>query len=171
MTGEHLCDTAAAAMDPAEDLPARDRHPWALFIDWCTAFGYEVLPADPLTAAKAVRVNPAAVAAQRRRLTVINILHTRPGLPPPGRSAFVRHLLDAARRDRLTQIADIVASRIPGIPITAWPQGLFGRRERLLLVLTTAGLGFVQIRRPRRGTSSAPTTRCTSAPVTATVWS
>ncbi|MGX7730243.1 hypothetical protein ACWPOB_13365 [Rhodococcus sp. 2H158] len=144
-------DDASAAIDPAETLPVRDRHPWALFTDWCTAFGYEVLPADPLTVAKFVRDNPAAVATQRRRLSVINTVHTRAGLPSPGRSETIRQLLDTARRTRLAEIAAIVANRVPSIPTTGWPQGLFGRRDRLLMVLAAAGLGFTQISRLRRG--------------------
>ncbi|NGP05779.1 hypothetical protein G6038_09865 [Rhodococcus sp. 14C212] len=144
-------DTTAAAADPAETLPVRDRHPWALFTDWCTAFGHEVLPADPLTVAQFVRAHPAAAATQRRRLSVINTVHTRAGLPPPGRSETVRQLLDAARRDRFREIAALVANRVPSIPTTGWPQGLFGRRDRLLLVLAAGGLGFVQSSRLRRG--------------------
>ncbi|UIR39643.1 hypothetical protein LZP97_26475 (plasmid) [Rhodococcus sp. DMF-1] len=144
-------DDASAAIDPAETLSARDRHPWALFTDWCTAFGYAVLPADPRTVAAFVHAHPAAVATQRRRLTVINTVHTRAGLPQPGRSETIRQLLDAARRERLAEITRIVATRIPAIPVTGWPQALFGRRDRLLLVLAAAGLGFAQIGRLRRG--------------------
>ncbi len=149
MTGS--VDDASAATDPAEMLSARDRHPWALFTDWCTAFGHQVLPADPRTVAAFVHAHPAAVATQRRRLTVINTVHTRAGLPPPGRSETIRQLLDTARRARLTEINVTVAQRLPAIPVTGWPQGLFGRRDRLLLVLAAAGLGFTRIGWLRRG--------------------
>ncbi|WP_330766957.1 hypothetical protein [Rhodococcus sp. M8-35] len=144
-------DDASAALDPADALSARDRHPWALFTDWCAAFGHQVLPADPRTVAAFVHANPAAAATQRRRLTVINTVHTRAGLPPPGRSETIRQLLDTARRARLAEITRIVAQRIPAIPVTGWPQGLFGRRDRLILVLAAAGLGFTRIGRLRRG--------------------
>ncbi len=53
-------------------IPARYRHDWALFADWCTAADHRPIPAAPETLALFLHEHPAAVATQRRRLSAIN---------------------------------------------------------------------------------------------------
>ncbi|EHI41395.1 hypothetical protein OPAG_08215 [Rhodococcus opacus PD630] len=91
--------------------------------------------------------HPAADGTQRRRATAINAVHTRAGLPAPGRAETIRQLLGTARADRLARVGERVAQVVPRLPVTGWPGGLFGRRDALLLTLASAGLGFEQIAR------------------------
>ncbi|TWH10372.1 hypothetical protein L618_004000000270 [Rhodococcus rhodochrous J45] len=65
-------------------IPARYRHDWALFADWCSAADHRPIPAAPETLALFLHEHPAAVATQRRRLSAINAVHTRHGYPARG---------------------------------------------------------------------------------------
>lgn len=139
--------------DPERELriPARYRHDWALFTDWCAAADHSPLPADADTLARFLREHPAVVATQRRRISAINTVHTRHGYPPPGRSETVRRRLDTARAERLDQLAALLHRRAAQLPTTGWPGGLFGRRDALLLTLAATGMPFAQLARLRRG--------------------
>ena len=53
-------------------IPARYRHDWALFADWCAAADHRPIPAAPETLALFLHEHPAAAATQRRRLSAIN---------------------------------------------------------------------------------------------------
>ncbi|MGW4579024.1 hypothetical protein ACWELP_10035 [Rhodococcus aetherivorans] len=131
-------------------IPARYRHNWALFADWCAAADHRPIPASPDTLALFLREHPAAVATQRRRLSAINAVHTRHGYPAPGRTETVRCHLDTARASRLDRIARLLLLRGAELPTAGWPSGLFGRRDALLLVLAATGMSFVDITRLRR---------------------
>ncbi|MDM7489362.1 hypothetical protein QT969_13845 [Rhodococcus sp. CSLK01-03] len=130
------------------EIPARYRHDWALFADWCTATGQHPLPAEPEALALFLREHPAAPATHRRRVSAINTVHIRHGHPPPGRSETVRRRLDAARAARL---APLLLHKAAELPTTGWPNGLFGRRDALLLTLAATGMPFAQLARLRRG--------------------
>ncbi|WP_432793589.1 hypothetical protein [Rhodococcus ruber] len=153
MTGT---DTSPRQPDDVHDperglrIPARYRHDWALFTDWCTATDHSPIPADPATLALFLREHPAALATQRRRLSAINTVHTRHGYPPPGRSETVRRRLDTARAARLDRLAERLLHRAIELPTTGWPSGLFGRRDALLLVLASTGMAFTGLARLRR---------------------
>ncbi|MDO2380085.1 hypothetical protein [Rhodococcus ruber] len=132
-------------------IPARYRHDWALFADWCTATDQHPLPASPEALALFLREHPAAPATQRRRVSVINTVHTRYGHPAPGRSETVRRRLDAARAARLDRLAPLLLHKAAELPVIGWPGGLFGRRDGLLLTLAATGMSFAQLARLRRG--------------------
>ncbi|WP_416063791.1 hypothetical protein [Rhodococcus indonesiensis] len=131
-------------------VPARYRHDWALFTDWCAAADRSPIPAGPDTLALFLHEHPAAVATQRRRLSAINTVHTRHGYPAPGRTETVRRHLDVARAQRLDRLARVLLQRAAELPTTGWPSGLFGCRDALLLVLAATGMSFTDITRLRR---------------------
>ncbi|CCW09931.1 hypothetical protein QLG13_00625 [Rhodococcus aetherivorans] len=132
-------------------IPARYRHDWALFVDWCTATDQPCLPATPEALALFLREHPAAPATLRRRVSAINTVHTRRGHPAPGRNETVRRRLDAARAVRLDRLASLLLCKAAELPTTGWPSGLFGRRDALLLTLAATGMPFAQLARLRRG--------------------
>ncbi|WP_010596781.1 hypothetical protein [Rhodococcus sp. P14] len=132
-------------------IPARYRHDWALFADWCTATDHPALPASPEALALFLREHPAAPATQRRRVSAINTVHTRHGHPEPGRSETVRRRLDTARAARLDGLAELLHRKAAGLPTIGWPNGLFGRRDALLLTLAATGMPFARLARLRRG--------------------
>ncbi|QIX48226.1 hypothetical protein [Rhodococcus sp. DMU1] len=132
-------------------IPARYRHDWALFADWCTATDQHPLPASPEALALFLREHPAAAATQRRRVSAINTVHTRHGHPAPGRNETVRRRLDAARAARLDRLAPLLLRKAAELPVAGWPSGVFGRRDGMLLVLAATGMPFAQLARLRRG--------------------
>ncbi len=123
-------------------IPARYRHDWALFADWCAAADHRPIPAAPDTLALFLHEHPAAVATQRRRLSAINAVHTGHGYPPPGRTETVRRHLDTTRASRLDRLGRLLVQRAAELPTEGWPGGLFGRRDALLLVLAATGMTF-----------------------------
>ncbi|MFZ2178717.1 MAG: hypothetical protein WAW17_32740 [Rhodococcus sp. (in: high G+C Gram-positive bacteria)] len=143
----------AESFPPPGNSPAvarRYAHDWALFADWCSACDYRMLPAHPATVAEFLADHPAAHSTQRRRITAINTVHAANGHQSPGRSETIRQMLGAARAERLARVAAVAWQRIPRIPVTGWPGGLFGRRDALILALVAVGLSFEQIARLRR---------------------
>ncbi|MCT7294267.1 hypothetical protein NVV99_25605 [Rhodococcus sp. PAE-6] len=131
-------------------IPARYRHDWALFVDWCAATDRRPIPAAPDSLALFLHEHPAAIATQRRRLSAVNAVHTGHGYPAPGRTETVRRHLDATRASRLDRLGQLLLQRAVGLPTTGWPSGLFGRRDALLLVLAATGMTFTDITRLRR---------------------
>ncbi|MFC9357492.1 hypothetical protein ACFTZB_13090 [Rhodococcus sp. NPDC057014] len=142
--------TPSVGNSPNPVVPRRYRYDWALFSDWCTACDHRALPAPPSVLAEFLADHPAADGTQRRRVAAINAVHTRAGLPAPGRAEAIRQLLSTTRADRLARVGERVAQVVPRIPVTGWPGGLFGRRDALILTLAAAGLGFEEIARLRR---------------------
>ncbi|PND53873.1 MULTISPECIES: hypothetical protein [Rhodococcus] len=136
---------------PGLRVPARYRHDWALFADWCTATDHRPIPATPDALALFLREHPAAPATLRRRVSAINTVHARHGHPAPGRSESVRCRLDAVRAARLDRLAPLLLRKAAELPAIGWPSGLFGRRDALLLVLAATGMPFAQLSRLRRG--------------------
>lgn len=131
-------------------VPARYRHDWALFTDWCAAADRSPIPASPDTLALFLHEHPAVAATQRRRLSAINAVHTRHGYPAPGRIETVRRHLDTARAQRLDRLGCLLMQRARELPTEGWPSGLFGRRDALLLVLAATGMTFTDTTRLRR---------------------
>jgi len=131
-------------------IPARYRHDWALFADWCSAADRQPIPAAPETLALFLYEHPAALATQRRRLSAINAVHTRHGYPPPGRTETVRRHLDTTRASRLDRLGGLLMQKAGELPVLGWPSGLFGCRDALLLVLAATGMSFTDITRLRR---------------------
>jgi len=138
------------ASAPEVLVPARYRHDWALFTDWCHASDHSPMPAAPETLALFLREHPAAATTQRRRVSAINTVHTRHGYSAPGRSEEVRRRLDTSRADRVDRLAETLLQQATELPTAGWPTGLFGRRDALLLVLAATGMRFTEATRLRR---------------------
>src|SRR5690349_15422897 len=112
---------------------------WALFTDWCNAAGEQELPALPDTVVDFLADCPVAPATQRGRVAAIDHHHTRAGLPRPGESPIVLATLSRP----VPVVAGGPAERLAGVelalrllPTHGWTQGMFGRRDRCLLVLS-----------------------------------
>jgi hypothetical protein len=123
------------------------RYDWDYFADWCAAYSYPSLPTSPVTVARFLSEDPAAPGTLRRRVTAINAAHRAVGHELPGTVSAVRRLL--SQRDRWQERA---LGQIPRLPIAGWPEGLFGRRDALLLWLVcVAGVPASSIPALKRG--------------------
>jgi hypothetical protein len=134
-------DTATDA--PARVLSARTRRTyatdWALFTDWCAATDTTALPADPQTVVDFLTGCPAAPATSRCRVAAIDHHHAAAGYQRPGESVAVRAALGRptaepfhpTQRDR-----EAVDAALRGLPSHGWTAGMFGRRDRCLVVLS-----------------------------------
>ncbi len=122
---------------------------WALFTDWCHATGVCELPTDPTTVLAFLAECPAAPATLRRRVAAIDHRHTATGHPPPGRSAPVLAALGRPiGESRQVPVETVVAieAALRALPSHGWTQGIFGRRDRCLLVLSQlAGVPYRHI--------------------------
>lgn len=112
---------------------------WALFADWCDATDHEPLPTDPTTVLEFLADCPAASATLRRRVIAVDHHHIATGHPPPGADPRVRDALGRPPLD-LPPVTSEVRGRVDAalrmLPNRGWPGGLFGRRDRCLLVLS-----------------------------------
>ena len=146
-------DTATDA--PARVLSARTRRTyatdWALFTDWCAATDTTALPADPQTVVDFLTGCPAAPATSRCRVAAIDHHHAAAGYQRPGESVAVRAALgrptgepfQPTQRDR-----EAVDAALRGLPSHGWTAGMFGRRDRCLLVLSQlAGVPYQHLAR------------------------
>ncbi len=123
---------------------------WALFTDWCTAADQPALPAAATTVVLFLTENPAAVATCARRVTAIAHLHRRYGYPSPTEQPEVKQWLRLAAglpAEREPAAApETIEMLLRQIPTTGWPAGLFGRRDRMLLITRyTANLTRTQL--------------------------
>jgi hypothetical protein len=112
---------------------------WALFTDWCAVTGHQDLPAEPATVIGFLTGCPAAAETHRRRVAAIDHRHTVVGHPPPGRSAAVLAALGRPTgepRRVSVETAAAVEAALRALPSHGWTQGMFGRRDRCLLVLS-----------------------------------
>jgi len=121
--------------DPADTYAAD----WALFTDYCAATDTTPLPADPQTVVDFLTGCPAAAATQRCRVAAIDHHHTDASYLRPGESVAVRATLgrptgEPFQPTETDQGAVDLALR--GLPSHGWTQGMFGRRDRCLLVLS-----------------------------------
>ena len=119
---------------------------WALFTDWCTVTGATALPADPDTVLGFLADCPVAPATRRRRVAAIDHHHAATGYAQPGRSAAVLAALGRATGeppDASGGMPTAVQAALRALPSHGWTQGMFGRRDRCLLVLSQlAGVPF-----------------------------
>jgi hypothetical protein len=132
-------------MSGAESVATPSRMPsgyasiWGLFADWCAVTGHRDLPADPATVIGFLTDCPAAPETHRRRVAAIDHRHTAAGHPPPGRSAAVLAALGRPTGEPLhlpAETAAAVEAALRALPSHGWTQGMFGRRDRCLLVLS-----------------------------------
>ena len=122
---------------------------WALFTDWCAATGTVALPADPHTVLAFLADCPGAPASLRRRVAAIDHHHARAGYPRPGESMVVRAALDRPTGGPFQPTErGAVHAALRGLPSHGWTQGMFGRRDRALLVLSQlAGVPYTHLAR------------------------
>lgn len=112
---------------------------WALFSDWCAAADRVPLPAHPEDVLEFLAECPAAVATQRRRVIAIDHHHTATGHPPPGVDPRVRKVVGRPPLELPPidpNVLTRVATALRMLPSHGWTGGLFGRRDRCLLVLS-----------------------------------
>src|SRR5664279_5702972 len=135
--------TETAAGRPVRVLSARTRAAyagdWALFTDHCAVNGLQPLPADPQTIVGFLSSCPAAPATRRRRVAAIDHHHTAAGHQKPGESVVVRAALGrptGAPFQPTSEDREAVEAALRGLPSHGWTQGMFGRRDRCLLVLS-----------------------------------
>ena len=120
---------------------------WALFTDWCAATGNPHLPAAPDAVLGFLIDCPAARYTQRCRVAAIDHHHAGAGRSKPGESPVVRSELGRnAGSRRAPAMPDQVAEALRGLPSHGWTQGMFGRRDRCLLVLSQlAGVPYKEL--------------------------
>ncbi len=134
-------------MSTAKDCPPQALSPatvrayagdWALFTDWCRTTGEWELPADPDTVLFFLTDCRAAATTQRRRVAAIDHHHAGAGYPRPGESPVVRGALGRRVADSAAApgMSEEVAAAMRGLPSHGWTQGMFGRRDRCLLILS-----------------------------------
>jgi hypothetical protein len=112
---------------------------WALFTDWCDATDHEVLPADPGTVVEFLAGCPAAMRTLRVRVTAIDHHHTATGYAPPGQHPAVLAALGRpvpGPFEPAPETIVAVESALRLLPSHGWTNGMFGRRDRCLLVLS-----------------------------------
>src|SRR5664279_91894 len=88
---------------------------------------------------------------QRRRVAAIDHHHAAAGHPPPGRAPAVLAALGRPTREPHQATADTAAAvdaALRALPSHGWTRGMFGRRDRCLLVLSQlAGVPYQQLAR------------------------
>jgi hypothetical protein len=112
---------------------------WSLFTDWCAVTGDWDLPADPATVIGFLSGCPAAGKTHRSWVAAIDHRHTAAGHSPPGRSVAVLAALGRPTgepRQVPVETAAAVETALRALPSHGWTQGMFGRRDRCLLVLS-----------------------------------
>src|SRR5664279_3336002 len=134
---------------------------WALFTDHCTVNGSPALPADPGTVVDFLSSCPAAPATRRRRVAAIDHHHTVHGYQRPGESVAVRAALGrptGAPFQPTETDRDAVEAALRGLPSHGWTAGMFGRRDRCLVVLSQlAGVPYQHLARLTAGDRTAVT--------------
>src|SRR5664279_1226695 len=124
---------------------------WALFTDHCTVNGSPALPADPGTVVDFLSSCAAAPATRRRRVASIDHHHTAAEQPRPGESVVVRAALGrptGAPFQPTEREKEAVEAALRGLPSHGWTAGMFGRRDRCLVVLSQlAGVPYRHLAR------------------------
>ena len=112
---------------------------WSLFTDHCAVTDRPALPASPDTVVEFLNCCPAAPATRRRRVAAIDHHHTGAGYERPGESVAVRAALGRPTGEPFQPTEtdrDAVEIALRGLPSHGWTAGIFGRRDRCLLVLS-----------------------------------
>ncbi len=97
------------------------------------------LPADPGTVVDFLSACQAAPATRRRRVAAIDHHHTAHGHDRPGESVAVRATLGRPTGEPFQPMEkdrEAVEAALRGLPSHGWTTGMFGRRDRALLVLS-----------------------------------
>jgi hypothetical protein len=110
---------------------------WALFTEWFAVTGHPELPADPGSVLQFLAACPAARATQRCRVAAIDHHHTTANLPRRGRRGGAGRPRPTDRRtSNIGNESPAVAAALRALPRHGWTHGMFGRRDRCLLVLS-----------------------------------
>lgn len=122
---------------PAGAPPAGYTQAWSLFADWCAGTDHLAMPADPATVLAFLAACPAAAATQRRRVAAIDHHHTVAGHPAPGGRGEIRAAVGRPLREPVWVCPDRAAvdTALRALPSHGFTAGLFGQRDRALLVL------------------------------------
>lgn len=115
---------------------------WTRFRDWCTATDRNPLPAEERDILQYLHDENPGGGTAARWLTAIRTTHRSAGYPDPCGAAadWVR-----AARDGAAPAHDEVRRAATRTPTHGWPAGLFGRRDRLAVILH--GIGHVPVPR------------------------
>lgn len=115
---------------------------WTRFRDWCTATDRNPLPADERDILQYLHDENPGGGTAARWLTAIRTTHRSAGYPDPCGAAadWVR-----AGRGGTAPVHDEVRRAATRAPTHGWPAGLFGRRDRLAVILH--GIGHVPVPR------------------------
>jgi hypothetical protein len=147
---EQMLDSSATP-----GVPAGYAAIWDLFTDWCAVTGSVALPAQPATVVAFLVDCPCAPATRRRRVTAIDHQHTAAGLAGPGESPAVLAVLGRPTGEipaPSPATVGAVDAALRGLPSHGWTQGMFGRRDRCLLVLSQlAGVPYRHLARLTAG--------------------
>ena len=110
------------------------------------AITHPVLPADPSVVVAFLADCPSTPKTQRGRVAAIDHRHTATGHAPPGRSTMVLAALGRPAGelpDAAGALPTAVEVALRALPSHGWTQGMFGRRDRCLLVLSQlAGIPY-----------------------------
>ena len=138
-----MLTTATPTADATQQLSPRTVRAyagdWVLFTDWCHVAGEWELPADPGTVLSFLTDCPAASTTHRRRVAAIDHHHAAAGFPRPGKFPAVRAALGrptGAPTELPAPTRTAVETALRGLPSHGWTRGMFGRRDRCLLVLS-----------------------------------
>src|SRR5664279_5003967 len=146
-----MTTTTGGEQVPAPRIPSGSAASWALFTDWCHATDHPELPAAPDTVLGFLAGCPAAAETLRRRVAAIDHHHAAAGHPPPGRAPVVLAALGRPTGESHQIPADIAAAvdaALRALPSQGWTRGMFGRRDRCLLVLSQlAGVPYRRLAR------------------------
>jgi hypothetical protein len=121
---------------------------WALFTDWCAATGNQEMPAAPDTVLEFLTACPAAGSTQRCRVAAIDHHHAAARVAKPGESHHVRAALGRPTENHFDAMGQMPAieAALRALPSHGWTHGMFGRRDRCLLVLSqVAGVPYKKL--------------------------
>ncbi len=110
---------------------------WALFADWCAATDHDPLIADAQTISAFNAACPAVPATQRRRLAAVEH-HRRVAGSGIAWKSSASLVTAPPVRARVPLDPDLVVTALRLLPSRGWTAGLFGRRDKALLVLAAA---------------------------------
>ena len=142
---ETAAAVAFALADKADATRRAYRSDWRLFVTWCTARGFTVMPAEPkvvatfLSSEAAAGTKPSTLA---RRVAAIRYAHRLDGHEPPTSAEAVRATLRGIRRTKgaaPAQKTPATADRITDMLKTVPTDTIRGLRDRALLLLGFSG--------------------------------